>query len=195
MTMRRLALLALLACAPVIAQEEHAEPTEHAEEAEEEVPTSLKIANFVLLAGGLGYMLGKYLPGAFRDRTAEIQKDIALAQAAKREADERAAQMEAKLKSLAADIEAFKASAALEMKQEGERIRQETLRQVQRVESQAAREVENAGKTARRELSEHASRLALKMAEDRIRERADADTEAGLVESFIAELDRKGAKN
>lgn len=194
MTHRRLALIALLVCAPVFAQE-HGEHEGGEEKGAIEAPDSLKWANFALLAGGLGYLLAKSLPSAFRARTESIQKDIAAAQAAKQDADQRAAQMEARLNSLGAEIEAFKSNSAEEMRQEGERIRQETARQMSRIEAQSAFEIENAGKTARRDLSEHAAKLALQMAEDRIRQRADSAADGALIDSFVSELARQGAKN
>ncbi len=44
-----------------------------------------KWANFAILAIALGYAIGKYAPGMFRTRTAEIQKGIAEAQQVKRD--------------------------------------------------------------------------------------------------------------
>lgn len=197
MTFRRLALVALLVCVPVLAQEGHEGAAEHegGESNAIEAPLYLKWINFGLLAVGLGYMLGKILPVAFKNRTESIQKDIAASQAAKKSADQRAAEMIARLNSLSAEIEAFKRESAEEMRQEGERIRQDTARQIGRVEAQATFEIENAGKTARRELSAHAAKLALQMAEERIRQGADPAADRAIVSAFVADLARQGAKN
>jgi F-type H+-transporting ATPase subunit b len=197
--MRRLLLLVLLACLTAIAQDppEAGHPAEAAEHKGGgiEADPVWKWANFVLLALGLGYLMGKSLPPAFRARTQEIQKDIAVAQQTKRDADQRAAQMEARLKSLAAEIEAFRTEAASDMRREGERISDETARQIKRLEAQAEVEIESAGKSARRELKQYAADLALKLAEERIRSRMDGASEAALVDHFAAELGRQGSKN
>jgi len=152
-------------------------------------------ANFAILVIGLGYIAAKTLPGAFRDRNAAIQKGIAEAQQIKKDAERRAAEVESRLRDLGADIERFRTQSRLEMQQEGERIRQETAHEVARLERQAQIEIEAAGKTARRELKTYAASLALDMAEQRLRARLDASTEAGLVDSFIQDLRGQESRN
>jgi F0F1-type ATP synthase membrane subunit b/b' len=66
---------------------------------------------------------------------------------------------------------------------------------MKRLESQAAVEIESAGKVATRELKQHAADLALKLAEERIRTRMDSNSEAALIDNFVAELGRQGSKN
>jgi F-type H+-transporting ATPase subunit b len=194
--MKRLLLVALLAFGTtVIYAQENEAKGEHAEEAkgELEVPDSLKWANFALLAIGLGFLLGKMLPKNFAERTAAIQKDITEAQAVKRDAEARAAKVEAQVKSLGADIEKFRTESAQEMAHEGERIRQETAAQIQRIGDHAAMEIESAGKVARRELRAYSSELALKLAEERLRAKLDAPTDAALVDGLVADLGRQDA--
>jgi len=154
-----------------------------------------KWANFVILAVGLGYLVSKTLPPIFRSRTAEIQKGIAEAQAIKQDADQRAAAVESKTKALGADIERFRTESKTEMQQEGERIRQETAAQIARLEQKTAQEIEAAGTTARRELKAYAAKLALDLAEQRVRTRLDAGTEQALVDGFIQDLERRESKN
>ncbi len=59
----------------------------------------------------------------FRTRTEEIQQGIVEAQAMKRDAEKRAAEMEAKMAALGAEIEKFRLQARSEMEQESARIR------------------------------------------------------------------------
>jgi F-type H+-transporting ATPase subunit b len=151
-----------------------------------------KWANFLLLAAGAAYLLNKHLPPYFKSRTGEIQKDISEAQATKQAADQRAAEMDARLNSLAADIETFRAQAKIEMEQEAARIRQETAHQIEKLQKQAQQEIESAGTLATRDLHAYASKLSLDLAEQRIRTRLDAATEAGLVDDFTKDL---GSRN
>ena len=168
-------------------------------EADLEEEQMWKWANFVLLAAALGYMMAKFLPPIFADRTKEIQKDITEAQAAKMQADQRAADVEARLAKLGQDIETFRSQAAVDMQQEGERIRQETAMQIKRIEEQAAVEIDSAGKAARHELKEFSAELSLKLAEQRIASKLDAATTGRLVDGFIADLGnrqpKRGAQN
>jgi len=154
-----------------------------------------KWANFVILAAGAGYLLGKHLPAFFKGRTTEIQKEITEAQQQKLAAEKRAAEMDARLKSLGADIEKFRTEAKAEMAQEAQRIRQDTAQQIEKLQRQAEQEIESAGKLATRELREYAAKLALDLAEQRIRTRLDANTEAGLVDDFTKDLQQQGSKN
>lgn len=151
-----------------------------------------KWANFVILAAGAGYLLSKHLPPYFKSRTAEIKKDITEAQATKQAAEQRAAEMDARLNSLAADIENFRSQSRMEMEREAARIRQETVQQIEKLHKQAEVEIESAATLATRELHAYASRLSLDLAEQRIRTRLDAATEAGLVDDFTKDL---GSRN
>jgi F-type H+-transporting ATPase subunit b len=154
-----------------------------------------KWANFILLAAGAGYLLNKHLPPFFKSRTTDIQKDITEAQQQKQAAEKRSAEMDARLNSLAADIEKFRAQAKIEMAQEAARIREETAHQIEKAQKQAEQEIESAGNLATRELREYAAKLALDLAEQRIRTRLDASTEAGLVDDFTKDLQQQGSKN
>jgi F-type H+-transporting ATPase subunit b len=184
--MKRLLLVAVFACTNLSAAESTAS----------DEPSPLwKWANFAILAAGLGYLMSKHLPPFFRSRTGEIQKGISEAQQMKRDAEKRAAEMDAKLKALGADVEDFRKNAAVEMKQESGRIRQDTAAQMQRLEDQSAVEIESATKTARRELKEYAANLALELAEQRIRARLDGPTESALVDGFVSDLSKQGSKN
>jgi F-type H+-transporting ATPase subunit b len=190
--MKRLLLVAALACAALVAQTpEESKPGEPAGSAE---PAAIwKWANFAILAVGLGYLMAKHLPPFFQSRSGEIQKGIAEAQQIKLDAEKHAAEMEARLKALGADIEKFRAQASAEMHQEGERIRQETAAQIQRLEEHAAVEIESAGKAARRELKRYAADLSLDLAEQRIRGRLDGPAEAALADRFVSDLERQGS--
>jgi len=159
-----------------------------AQERPEQESDLWKWTNFGILFLGLGYLAAKNLPAFFRSRTTEIQKGISEAQKIKREAEARASEMDARLASLGAEIERFRTSGHAEMEQEGARIREETARHVEKLQRQGEQEIETVGKLARRELKGYAAKLALDLAEQRIRTRLDAAAENGLVEDFVKDL-------
>lgn len=187
--MRRLLLVALLSCSALFAQEGSA-----SEEAGDKLAV-WKWANFAILSGLIGYACVKSLPAVFAARTKEIQQGIAEAQKVKQDAEKRAAEITARLGSLTAEIERLRSQAALEMQQEGDRIRQESEAQVRKLSQQATLEIDSAGKNARRELKTFAAALAIDLAEQRVRSGMNSSTEAALVEGFVADLKRKGANN
>jgi F-type H+-transporting ATPase subunit b len=184
-----LAMMLLLGATSIYAQEKAEEPISKDE------MLVWRWANFVILVAGAGYLLGKHLPAFFKNRTADIHKDITEAQQQKLAAEKRAAEMDARLSTLGADIEKFRAQSKIEMEQEGARIRQETAQQIEKLQRQAEQEIESAGNLATRELREYAAKLALDLAEQRIRTRLDAATEAGLVDDFTRDLQQQGLKN
>ena len=154
-----------------------------------------KWANFIILAIGLGYLIAKMLPEFFRARTEGIQRSITEAQQTKLDAERRAAEMDSRLAALGSEIEKFRRQAREEIEREGERIRSETAAHIRRLEQQAETEIEAAGKAARRELHAVAAKLALELAEQRIRTRLNVNSEAALVDNFLTDLAREGSKN
>jgi F-type H+-transporting ATPase subunit b len=181
-----LALFLMLACAAFAGAQENAQAKEKTEPG-----IAWKWANFAILAVGLGYLINKHLPPFFRSRTAEIQQGITEAQHIKRDAEARAAQVEARMQKLGEEIDRFRAQSREEMQQEGERIRQETAKQLGHLEQLAQQEIEAAGKVARRELKDYAAKLALDLAGQRVRARLNAGTETALVDGFIQDLQRQ----
>ena len=147
-----------------------------------------KWANFAILVIGLGYLMAKYLPPLFRSRTQEIRKGITEAQALKRDAEARAAAVEAKLAALGAEIEKFRVQARAEMEQEAARIAENTSRHLEKLQRQAELEIETAGKIVQRELRGYAAKLALELAETRIRRSLDPRTDGALIEEFVHDL-------
>lgn len=181
--MKRLLLIAMLAlgcAAGLFAQEEKKEQAE---------PSAvLRWANFAILAAGLGYAIAKTFPPMFKARNEEIQKGITEAQALKKDAEARAAAVDARIRTLGSEVEKLRAESKVEMQQEGERIRQDTTQQIARMEAQAQQEIESAGKLARKDLKNYTARLALDLAEQRVRARLDANAENALVNGFLQDL-------
>jgi F-type H+-transporting ATPase subunit b len=194
--MKRFAMILLLTCgASFLIRAQESAPAEAKQEEKSGAEMLWKWANFVVLAAGLGYLINKHVPPMLRARTTEIQKDISEAQATKKDAEARAAAVDARVQALGVEMDRFRAQSKIEMQQEGDRIRQETARQIARQDVQGAQEIEAAGKTVRRELKEYAAKLALELAEQRIRARLDDRTESALVDAFVADLGRQESKN
>jgi F-type H+-transporting ATPase subunit b len=170
------------------------EASEHSESSEDKLAV-WKWANFVILIGGLGYLVAKSVPAMFKSRGEEILKGIQEAQKTKQDAEKRAADMEARLAKLGADIEEFRVHAKANMEKEGQRIQEETTAHLKKLEAQAAAEIESAGKAARAALKRVAADLALDLAAQRIQSRLDANTEDGLVDNFLSDLKHQGSKN
>ena len=108
-----------------------------------------KWANFAVLAGGLGYLIGKNAGPFFRSRTEEIQKGIRDAAEVRAEAEARAAAIESKIGNLSGEIERIlKATSKAEIAAEGARIQAETQAQIAKIQAQAEMEIASATKQA-----------------------------------------------
>jgi len=145
-------------------------------------------ANFVILAGGLGFLAGKNARPFFRARSANIHKDIAESTRLREQAEAKAREIETRLASLAVEIERLRADSQGVFSAEGERIRQETERHLARIQQQTEQEIASLTKSASQELRAHAAKLALDLAEERIRARMDAPAQSRLVDAFTQGL-------
>lgn len=190
--MKRLVLALTLTAAGVMAQE-HAPAAEGHHEAaeghhEEGNTTMYKWINFAILAGLIGWGIMKNAPAFFDERTALIQKDINEAKQVRAEAEARAAAIEKRLANLDSELAALRTDAKREMEAEGARIKEETARLVARSGEQAEQEITSMSKTAETELRREASRLALDLAEKKLKARMSPEAEGALAERFVAGL-------
>lgn len=188
--MRRFKLLAVFAllALPVFAQESGGEAAKKPE------PGLIWVAaNFFILVGGLVWLTKKYGAPALAARSKAIKEGLAAGEKAKAEADARAAQVQAKIANLGAEIAAIRTSAKEERDREGERIRRDTQAEIARIQLQADHEIEAAGKQARLEVRRAAAKLAIELAETKVRARMSPDVQGTLLKGFLSDLLRDGA--
>jgi F-type H+-transporting ATPase subunit b len=150
-------------------------------------------ANFVILAGGLGYLIRKHVPPLFRKQSDEIQAALAEAAKIKHEAGVYAASVEARLADLQREIENLRQDAHAEMAAESDRIRRETERHLQRLREQSVQEVALMTRGAKDELRKYAAQLAVGLAGDRIRSRMTSGVQEKLVNRFLSDLNHRTA--
>jgi F-type H+-transporting ATPase subunit b len=178
--MKRLATLALLGCfmaAPIFAEEK--------EEGGLEV---WKWANFVVLAGGLGYLIGKKGGPFFAARSTQIRKDMTDADQVRKEAETRAAEVDRRLANLESEIATLRAESEKEAAAEAGSIGRHTAAELAKTQANAAQEIAVAGKAARMELKRYCADLAVGLAEQKIRARMTPETQDGLVRGFVRDL-------
>jgi F-type H+-transporting ATPase subunit b len=147
-----------------------------------------KWANFVLLAAGIGYLIGKNAGPFFEARSRSIAKDIAESERIRQEAEERAAQVDRRLAALESEIEALRAESRMEEQAENERLAAHTAAEVAKIQAHAEQELGSALKAARMELRRYSAELAIQLAEEKIRAGMTSATEDGLVRGFVRGL-------
>lgn len=144
-----------------------------------------KWINFLLLAGGLAFLLRKPAGEFFSQRLASIRKALEEGQRALEASQAQLASIEQKLQQLEQQIAAFKASATQEMQAERERLRQATAREAEKILDSARAQMDSATRAAKLELKVYAAQQALELAEEMIRKRLDDTGRRLLVSRFL----------
>ena len=147
-----------------------------------------KWANFLVLAGALGYMIGKNAPSFFAARSQQIGKDMAEARTEREAAEARAAEVDRRLANLELEIASLRDRSKEEAQAETDRLAVHTATEIARIQARAEQEIVSAGKAARLELKRHAAELAIGLAEQKIRARMTPTTQDALVSSFVRDL-------
>ncbi|MGI8988352.1 MAG: hypothetical protein ACR2I2_02065 [Bryobacteraceae bacterium] len=151
--------------------------------------------NFLILAGGIGYLAAKKGGPYFNSRSEDIREGIAESEKLKSEADARVAAVNAKLANLDGEIASIRSSIREEQAQEGERIQRETASELARIQERGEREIEAAGKTARLELRRYAAQLSLELAGQKLRHRMNPDLQDSLAAAFIQDLGKDAGRS
>jgi len=188
--MKRLAPLALLFAFALCAQETKA-PEGKPESSGSSEGGSLQLwkwANFLVLAGGIGYLAGKKAPPIFAARSRQIRKDIVEADEARADAEARAAAVDLRLAGLEAEIAALRQDAGKEEQAETERLAQHTAAEIVKLQHHAEQEIAAAGKAARLELKGYAAELAIALAERKLQDRMTPAIEDAMVRGFVRHL-------
>ncbi len=176
-----------LACAQERSAEKAADSPASQDEGRLEI---WKWANFVLLAGVLGYLIGKNARPFFTARSRHIREEMVRASDLKKEADQRAAEIDRRLANLEADIAALRAASQQEAENETRRMRQQSEAEIAKVREHAEQEIASAGKAARMELKRYSAELAVGLAEQKLRARMTPEAQDALVRGFVHDLDR-----
>ena len=150
--------------------------------------TIAKVANFAILAGVLVYFLKSPIAAYLSSRATQIRQDLVTASDVRASATARLAEIQRKLQALPGELEALKAQGARDVVAERERIAQAAAAERERLIAQTHREIDARLRMARRELSEYAARLAVAIAEERIRRSITPEDQLRLVDRYTAQL-------
>jgi F-type H+-transporting ATPase subunit b len=181
----------LLACGLVLLA---AHPAFAAEEGGESSPlmTLFQWINFAIVAGLLGWVLVKKAPAFFAGRASQIASAIAEAGKVKAQADAQRREAEQRLANLGAEIEELRAAARRDAAAEVQRIQAATKEEAVKIRSAAQMEVAAAARGARVELRALATRLSIERAEAVLRAEITPAAEDGMFTTFLGELARPG---
>jgi len=150
-------------------------------------------ANFLVLAGGLGYLIKKNAGPYFAKRSLEIRKGLVEAEAERTASEAKVAAVDRRLANLQTEIEALRSSAQQEAEADAQRVRREAAAEMAKIQSHVAEEIASAAKSATLELRRYSAELALGLAEQKIAARLSPEIEDRLVGGFVADMAQTGA--
>ncbi|MDE3167859.1 MAG: ATP synthase F0 subunit B [Acidobacteriota bacterium] len=184
-----LALGLTLAAAPTMVRAQEAAAAQGQQEKKEEGSLEIwKWVNFAILAGGLGYLIGKNAGPFFAGRTASIRKDMEESLRQRQEAEARAAEVDRRLAALEGEIARLRAESEQELKAGAELAARQTAEEIAKIQAHAGHEIETASKQARAELKRYAAGLAVGVAAEKVRARMTPAAQDELVDGFVQDL-------
>lgn len=147
-----------------------------------------RIANFVILAGGLYYLLAPPIRKYLDARGEQIRSDLRHAAETKAQATRSLGEIEARLKTLPAELEALKTRGQEEIAAEQVRLAKATEGERARLVDQTRREIDRQLQIARRDLTEHAADLAVGVARARLTREMTVEDQMRLVDRYVGEI-------
>jgi F-type H+-transporting ATPase subunit b len=148
-----------------------------------------KWINFVIVAGAIFWVFGKFLPPKFRANAETIGAAISRATATKAEADGALKVAERKLADLEKEVAELRALAERESAAEAERIRAATQADGLKISVAAKAEIEAAERAARMELRAIAAKLAVDGAESLLVRQLTPAAQETLIGNFVKSLE------
>jgi len=154
-----------------------------------------KVVNFLLLFGGLAYLLRKPLGKFLQGRSDSLENELRGAKDSREEAIERLATVEARLRTLDKEVEKLRLEAEKEGRALHQRIVEEARRDAERLKHFAGQEIEMLTQDAVRGIKEFAAALATDLARQRIQDQMTGEDQSSLIEKSIERLEKLHEKS
>lgn len=149
-----------------------------------------KTVNFLILFGGLTYLLRKPLRKFLEKRSQDIKLSLEEAEDLRKEAAKKLRQIQVRLAGLEKEIADIKEYAEKDGRREKERMIQLARQETERVKSFAQQEIEMLFRSGMRELREYSAELATALAEERIRKKMSLKIQSRFIDKSIERIDK-----
>ena len=166
-----------------------AEPTPR-ETAVIDAVTKWKIINTAIFAVLLGWFLWKYAPKFFNARSVDIQRAIKEATGLKLDADYRYSEVDRKLATLGEEVNKMRERAQADWQHERDRLRLDADAEINHIHQNVHNEIEAFRLEGVQEVRQHTARLALEIAERRLRDRFAQGEPPEMLQDFIHLVER-----
>jgi F0F1-type ATP synthase membrane subunit b/b' len=146
--------------------------------------------NFLIVFGGMGWLIAKYGGAFFRGNAKEIAASIVQATAEKEEAVRELHAVEAKVERLDKDVAEMREQARQNWEAESQRLRSSGVTEIEKINQAARSELAASERAAQEQLRDIAASLAVKNAAAVVSSRMNSDLRARIFQSFLADLGR-----
>jgi len=144
--------------------------------------------SFGMMVGLVAYFVTKPIRKGLSDRTAEIEKTLADAEAAKEAAEAKHLEYSEKLAKATEEIENITVSIRHDGEVEREKILAAAKEMAVKIEQEAESKASSVVAKARVELREEAARLAVELAEDMLKKQVSAEDQKRLVDEYMQKV-------
>jgi F-type H+-transporting ATPase subunit b len=147
-----------------------------------------KFINLAIFIAILTYLLKKPLSEGFKAKRESIRAELIRAEQEKAAALERLTQAEAKITQLEADKQKVIRSAEEEANTDAARILEQTEVEIERIRRQTSGDLGRLAQQVRAELRKLSAEESIRLAEQKLRSRIDAEKDSRLVRASIQEI-------
>jgi F-type H+-transporting ATPase subunit b len=154
-----------------------------------------KLINFLLLFGGLAYVLRKPLGKFLQERSDSLEQALRGAKESHEEAAERLNQVESRLGKLDEEIEKMQREAEAVGQSLHQHVLEEAKQTADRLKHFASQEIEMLTQDAIREIKKYTAALATDLAQQRIQERITEEYQSTLIDKSIERLEKLHEKS
>jgi F-type H+-transporting ATPase subunit b len=144
--------------------------------------------NFLIVFGGIGYVIAKYGGSFFRANAKAIAANIHEALAAKAEAERELREVEAKISRLDHEVAEMREAARRNWAAEAERLHTSGLAEIDKISQAARAELAASERAAHQQLREIAASMAVQRAGALVGSRMTAEVRARMFRGFLGDL-------
>ena len=149
-----------------------------------------KSLNFIILFGGLAYLLSKPLRNYLKKRSLEIEQSLEEAENMRREAEEKLNEARVQLEGLEEKIARIKKEAESMGQAEKDRIIKEAKKEAERIKRLTQQQIEQLVEGKIQELKEYTIEMAALLAQERIKKRMTLQDHSLFIDKCIERLSR-----
>jgi F-type H+-transporting ATPase subunit b len=154
-----------------------------------------KVVNFLVLFGGLAYLLRKPLGSFLQERSDSLAKTLREAKNSREEAARRLDGVESRMENLDDEVEQLRQEAESEGQALHQRTIEEAKKNAERLKRFAHSEIEMLTKGAIREIKEYTAAVAADLARQRIQDRVSEEYQSSLIDKSIKRLEKLHEKS